>query len=71
MKVKRSKGKGSGSVKKHAYRILIQKDTSTQTQAVSIHHTLGPGVGFYGDGDEHLVTFYAEFLKTLRLSYSA
>ena len=39
---------------KHDYRILIQNDTSPQTQAVSIHHTLGTGVGFCGDGDEHL-----------------
>ena len=52
-------------MKKQAYRILIQNDTSPQTQAVSIHHTLGPGVGFYGDGDEHLGTVYADILQTL------
>jgi len=44
---------------------MIQNDTSPQTQAVSIHHTLGTGVGFYGDGDEHLGTVYADFLQTL------
>ena len=62
---KGSKGKSSGWVKEHAYRILIQNDTSPQTQAVSIHHTLGPGVGFYGDGDEHVGTVHADFLQTL------
>ena len=30
-----------------------------------MHHTLGPGVGFYGDGDEHLGTVHADFLQTL------
>ena len=32
---------------------------------MSIHHTLGPGVGFYGDGDEHLGTVYADLLQAL------
>jgi hypothetical protein len=40
-------------------------DTSLQTQAVTIHHTLGLGMGFYGDGGEHLGTVYADFLPTL------
>ena len=37
---KGSKGKSSGSVKEHAYRILIKNDTLPQTQTVSTHHTL-------------------------------
>ena len=32
---------------------------------MGIHHTVGPGVGFYDDGDEHLGTVYAYFLQTL------
>ena len=59
------KGKSSAWVKKHFYRILIQNDTSSQTQAVSTHHTLGPGVGFYGNGDEHMGKVCADFLQTL------
>jgi hypothetical protein len=32
---------------------------------VRAHHGLGPGVGFCGDGDEHLGSMYAGILKTL------
>jgi hypothetical protein len=38
-------------------------------QTVSIHHTLHPGLGFYGDGDEHLGMCYADFLQTLTEGY--
>ena len=34
-------------------------------KAVSIHHTLGPGVVFYGEGDEHLGKMYADLLQAL------
>jgi len=37
--------------------------TPPQTQAVSIHLTLGWGMGFYGDSDEHLGRVYADFLQ--------
>ena len=39
--------------------------TPTQTQALNMHHKLGTGVGFYGEGDQHLGTVYADLLQTL------